>query len=317
MPKRPFLHPGRCPLDSCPTTIQPPHTAYKTTNTTHQPTNPTPNVYNTQALDGDSCRRRREEQQVQIRKQKREESLSQRRRMDAPHKAAAGGLGGSFGGTPTVAAGASAETRLDDLPRFALDMRSGDVAREIEATRGVRKLLSVERKPPVEEVLNQGILPLLIGMLARDGAPHQLQFESAWALTNIASTTYTRALVEHGAIPHLARLLLSSSPDVREQCAWCLGNVAGDSTQCRDVVLNAQALGPLLKNILQPASPSMLKNCVWSLSNMCRGKPQPHLDVLRPALTVLTKVLATSKDPECLQDAGWAVSYISDGVRTW
>ncbi len=251
---------------------------------------------------------------MQIRKQKREESLSQRRRMDAQPLVAAA-AGGTFG-APTVAAGAAPDTRVEDLPRFALDMRSGDVAREIEATRGVRKLLSVERKPPVEEVLNQGILPLLIGMLARDGAPPQLQFESAWALTNIASTAYTRTLVEHGATPHLARLLMSPSADVREQCAWALGNISGDCPELRDVVLNAQALGPLLKNVEQPASESMLKNCVWSLSNLCRGKPQPHLDVLRPALAVLAKVLATSKDPDCLQDAGWALSYISDGVRT-
>lgn len=63
-----------------------------------------------------------------------------------------------------------------------------------------------------------------------------LQFEAAWALTNIASTNQTRAVVEHGAVPGLVRNLRHHNPDLREQCAWCLGNIAGDcavsSTRC-------------------------------------------------------------------------------------
>lgn len=222
---------------------------------------------------------------------------------------------GSFGTSVGLAAGGAnlGVPQVEDLPRFALDMRSGDAAREVEATRGVRKLLSVERKPPVEEVLAQNILPLLVGLLDRDGAPTQLQFEAAWALTNIASTSFTRALVVHGAIPPLTRLLLSPSADVREQCAWALGNVSGDCPELRDMVLQHGALRPLLQNVLAPASESMLRNCIWSLSNLCRGKPQPHVDLLRPALPVLAQVLASSSDPECLQDTAWALSYISDG----
>ena len=61
---------------------------------------------------------------------------------------------------------------------------------------------------------------------------------------------------------------------------WALGNIAGDSPKCRDMVLNTSALQPLLEQLKEQVKISMVRNATWTLSNFCRGKPQPDFAVV-------------------------------------
>lgn len=262
-------------------------------------------------INSDDSRRKREDSRLQIRKKNRQEQL-QKRRMGNNKETVYEGNNAMGNDDPVLA------EKLKELPRIVAGIRSNDPQVQYESVTAIRKMLSIERNPPIQQVIESGIIPRLVEFLKRTENPG-LQFEASWALTNVASgtTENTTEIIKHGAIPIFVQLLESPSDDVREQAVWALGNVAGDSPDCRNMVLEAGVLDPLLRVVQSSglcnsnSKLTLLRNATWTLSNICRGKPLPPFHAVQAALPCLAALLFL-KDEEVLTDACWAFSYISD-----
>ena len=196
-------------------------------------------------------RRRRTETTLQIRKEKKALQLRKKRTNTSSEVVDAIPMMDS---SMLQSGEASHRPTMADAPRYK-EMLISPVASEqnlVEATRGFRRILSVEKNIPAREVIEMGIVPYLIKNLSvTPGSSTALIFESAWALTNIAATEFTQYVVDAGCIKPLVQLITHGDSNVCEQAVWCLGNIAGEGPMLRDCVLQEspfQSLYVLLDN---------------------------------------------------------------------
>ena len=269
-------------------------------------------------VDAAEGRRRRQDTTLKIRKQKREQQLKKKRETTL---ALTNPLGSSDSGVVTnpqtndvlSVGNTNSKPTIADVPRLKALLMNPSASEQdlIEAARGFRCILSVEKNIPAQLLIDNGIVPYLVRNLSSDSTT--LIFESAWALTNIASTEYTMAVVNAGCIKPLVHLLMHGDPNVREQSAWCLGNIAGEGPDLRDQVLHESAIPSLLKNVEDPAHISLLENVVWTISNLCRGTPSPPTHMTSPVIYPLVSLLDKDISEGVMVDVFWALSYLSDG----
>lgn len=200
------------------------------------------NFKNKGRFQSDELRRRRETHQVDLRKQKREEVLAKRRNY--------ANQGNESEDEEEYNPNANNDENQfynklkQDLPKMLEMIQAPDFDSQLAATVKFRQILSREHNPPIDLVIQSGVIPTLVEFMKEDH-PDMLQLEAAWALTNIASgdSSQTRVVVEANAVPLFVQLLYSQSLEVKEQAIWALGNVAGDSSDNRDYVFELQCYG--------------------------------------------------------------------------
>ena len=197
-----------------------------------------------------------------------------------------------------------------EIPTLAQKVLSNDSEELHHGLIGLRKLLSKEDQPPLQPVIDAGVVPRLVQLISTSSVK-KIQLEAAWCLTNLCSGTTQQTLyvIQNGAIKSFISLLSSDDADVVEQCVWGLGNIAGDSAQFRDMILKENGTAAMVKAITNASNINFKRNAVWALSNFCRGKPEPKFELVSSAIPLFCEYLKVETDSQVLADVAWGLSY--------
>ncbi|KAG0071596.1 Importin alpha subunit (Karyopherin alpha subunit) (Serine-rich RNA polymerase I suppressor protein) [Podila epicladia] len=181
----------------------------------------------------------------------------------------------------------------------------------------IRKYLSLQDVlPRIDNVLALDCTHFFIAFLNMSDCP-DLQYETAWVVTNIAAgtTAQTERLVEAGILAPLIHNL---------RTIWALGNISGDGPPYRDLILRSGALDVILSLIEMCEDPTVAKEqkymilriAVWCVSNLCRGsgRAAPEWLQVTPAFPMLRRLMYID-DTEILADTCWALCRILNGTH--
>lgn len=145
-------------------------------------------------MDGEESRRSREETTLQIRKQKKDARLAKRRQLPTggltaaptPAGMAAAGMLMNAGDSTyasmmedanNVVADSSESqpnmtaSKLEQLPAMVAGVMGNDPVMQVDATTKFRRMLSIEKNPPIQQVIDAGVVPRFVEFLQRDDNP--------------------------------------------------------------------------------------------------------------------------------------------------
>ena len=182
---------------------------------------------------------------------------------------------------------------------------------------GLRRLLLLNKDPHIQPIMNSNIFPRLMELLNEKYAT-LTRYEASWCLSLIANgnDSVIKLMIENDIISLLLKQLKDEYGALSDQAVWMLGNIGGENTVYRNLVISAGAL-PILGSILRNTKDiSVIKNVYWTLSNLIRGTPKVPCEIIKDIFPSLINAICNYEDEELLMDCCWSLIFIiEDGIK--
>lgn len=229
---------------------------------------------------------------------------------------------------------------------------TSDLSSIYEGVYEIRRILSVENNPPIDNIISSNLLPRVAELLNKECPLYDsfekdkkvlhtinaIRLECAWIITNVASgnSRQTDAVVRLGVVKSLIDVLDEENIDLIDQSVWALGNIGGDSEVYRDLIIDYNggfkiivlfcrftgvefkieesfvALNQNYLSIKENNKIKMLRNCIWLLSNLLRGR-EPQPNYRHMKICFeFFGCVVFCNDEEIVKDSLWALGYAVD-----
>lgn len=184
---------------------------------------------------------------------------------------------------------------------------------------GIRKLLSIEPSPPIQEMIDLKIVPELINLL--ENSPNEFKYEAIWSLTNIASGNPEQAntILIYGGISKIYNLLDSNIEEIKSQTIWLVANLIGDSPKSRDMLIEQKILDKILTILASTTEENYINTCTWAISNFFRVKPIPNYEISYKCFKTIARVIMIyeTTNTEFIIDATFVFSILTKNYNNF
>lgn len=87
-------------------------------------------------------------------------------------------------------------------------INSSDVSVKHRGVIGLRKIVSTDKNPPIQRIVDAQLVPVLIKLMDQSECM-QLQLEATWVLTNVASgeSLQCQSIIDKGGLEVLIKIL--------------------------------------------------------------------------------------------------------------
>merc|ERR1711939_110214 len=205
-----------------------------------------------------------------------------------------------------------------ELPEMVRGVFSDQIDLQIQATTKFRKLLSKERNPPIEKVIEAGAVPIFVELLS--SPEPDVREQAVWALGNIAgdSPACRDFVLQCGALAPSVRLIADGRKlSMLRNATWTLSNFCRGKTPQPDWNTIQPAL-PVLSKLVYMLDDEVLIDACWAISYLSDGsndKIQAVIEAGIPRrLVELLMHASTSVQTPALRSVGNIVT--GDDVQT-